>query len=61
MKNATVKTGTKAVPVRQKHTRPENKDDMDSRKNEEQDFKGNDVTHNRKQTKAERMGNNSSL
>jgi len=28
--------------------RPENKDNLDSRKNEEQDFKGDDVTHNRK-------------
>lgn len=28
--------------------RPENKDNLDSRENEEQDFKGDDVTHNRK-------------
>lgn len=58
MKNATIKKGSKAVPVKGKHTRPENKDDMDSRKNEEQDFKGNDVTHNVKHTKAEKTGNN---
>ena len=31
--------------------RPENKDDLDSRKNEEQDTKGGDVTHNKKETK----------
>jgi hypothetical protein len=27
---------------------PEIRDNLDSRKNEEQDFKGNDTTHNRK-------------
>jgi len=30
--------------------RPENKDNLDSRKNEEQDTKGDDVTHNEKET-----------
>lgn len=30
---------------------PENKDNLDSRKNEEWDTKGNDVTHNQKETK----------
>ena len=34
-----------------KHQRPENKDDLDSRQNEEHDFKKNDVTHNKKETK----------
>ncbi len=34
--------------------RPENKDDLDSRKNEEQDIKGTDVTHNEKQTRSDR-------
>lgn len=28
--------------------RPDIRDDMDSRKNEEQDWKGTDMTHNRK-------------
>ncbi len=32
--------------------RPENKDNLDSREGEEQETKGNDVTHNRKETKA---------
>jgi hypothetical protein len=31
--------------------RPEIRDDMDSRKNEEQDYKGDDVTHNTKDHK----------
>lgn len=32
--------------------RPEIRDNLDSRKNEEQDFKGKDTTHNSKDTKA---------
>lgn len=52
-----MKPATKPVQVKGK-TRPENKDDMDSRKNEEQDFKGSDITHNKKETKAEKMGDN---
>jgi len=32
--------------------RPENKDNIDSRKNEEQDFKGDDTTHNTKSRKS---------
>ncbi len=31
--------------------RPENKDDIDSREGEEQNIKGDDVTHNKKETK----------
>ena len=31
--------------------RPENKDDLDSREGEEQLTKGDDVTHNKKETK----------
>lgn len=38
----------------QKNNRPENKDNLDSRKNEEQDLKGDDITHNEKETKEER-------
>jgi hypothetical protein len=33
--------------------RPENKDNLDSRKNEEYDFKGNDITHNKKENHSE--------
>ncbi len=32
---------------------PQNKDDLDSRKNEEQDTKGNDVTHNVKEVRSD--------
>jgi len=40
-------------------TNPENKDNLDSRKNEEQDFKGDDVTHNKKDVKHVRPGKKS--
>lgn len=32
---------------------PQNKDDIDSRKNEEQDTKGDDTTHNRKDVQSD--------
>lgn len=38
-----------------KHKSPENKDNLDSRKNEEQNFKGDDITHNRKETKTKHL------
>jgi hypothetical protein len=34
---------------------PQNKDDIDSRSNEEQDTKGGDVTHNRKDVRNNRQ------
>lgn len=34
--------------------RPENKDNLDSREGEEQQFKGDDITHNKKETKSSR-------
>jgi len=49
-----------ARPVKFKHVSPENKDDLDSRKNEEQDFKGDDITHNRKNTKERHLHNKDS-
>ncbi len=35
-------------------SRPENKDNLDSRENEEQDDKGGDTTHNKKVNKSEK-------
>ena len=35
--------------------KPDVRDDLDSRKNEEQDTKGDDVTHNEKETKREHL------
>jgi hypothetical protein len=37
--------------------RPETRDDLDSRRQEEQDTKGNDVTHNKKETKRGHLKN----
>jgi hypothetical protein len=34
--------------------RPDIRDNLDSRKNEEQSFKGKDITHNKKETEGER-------
>lgn len=36
--------------------RPENKDNLDSREGLEQDFKGDDTTHNKKETKKSGKG-----
>lgn len=33
--------------------RPEIRDNLDSRENEEQDFKGDDMTHNKKEKRSE--------
>jgi len=38
--------------------RPENKDNLDSRMSEEQEFKGNDTTHNRKEHHNQPKGKN---
>ena len=51
MKKNAVMPSTNAKTQKDRHIRPENKDNLDSRKNEEQDFKGDDVTHNKKETK----------
>ena len=45
-------THTKAQKDR--HWRPENKDSLDSRENEEQDIKGDDITHNKKENKSKK-------
>lgn len=52
MKKKQVGTGNKTQKDR--HLRPENKDNLDSRQNEEQDWKGDDITHNKKETKSEK-------
>ena len=42
---------------RNKH-RPENKDNLDSREGEEQQFKGDDITHNKKEHQNQKPGRN---
>lgn len=50
-------SGTTAdrVHANSNRNRPENKDNLDSRKNEEQRFKGDDITHNEKDTKEDHL------
>ena len=51
-RNQTSKQNKQGVSHRPK---PEVRDDLDSRKNEEQDFKGDDLTHNTKETKKDKQ------
>jgi len=41
-------------PVNKNNNRPEIRNNLDSRKNEEQELKGDDVTHNKKETESEK-------
>jgi hypothetical protein len=54
-----MKTSRDATTKQSKQTntripKPEIRDNLDSRKNEEQDDKGDDTTHNRKEVKSEK-------
>lgn len=48
------KPGAKTKGNNNKQKSPENKDDLDSRKNEEWDTQGDKITHTRKETHSER-------
>ncbi len=54
MKNTNPKSSKPATKVGSHKTRPENKDNLDSREGEEQEFKGDDMTHNQKDYQHER-------
>ncbi len=41
-------------PANQNNNRSNARDNLDSRKNEEQDFKGDNITHNKKETEGEK-------
>ncbi|MEI9946497.1 MAG: hypothetical protein WDN26_20030 [Chitinophagaceae bacterium] len=47
MKN-NIKGSERNIQFNQNKHRPDERDNLDSRKNEEQDFKGDDITHNKK-------------
>ncbi len=51
MKNIQSQTANHNTKFNNNKHRPENKDDLDSRENLEQQFKGNDITHNRKEVR----------
>ena len=46
--NTTNQTGNHNTQFNKNKKAPEVRDNLDSRKNEEQDIKGDDITHNRK-------------
>lgn len=54
MKDSRSQTNMQNKQMTGHRPRPENRDDLDSRKNEEQDTKGDDVTHNQKDTRSDR-------
>jgi hypothetical protein len=51
MKKNSIMPSSNAKTQKDRHIRPENKDNLDSRKNEEQDVKADDITHNKKDNK----------
>ena len=58
MKKNPITPSTNVKTQKDRHLRPENKDNLDSRKNEEQDTKGDDTTHNKKDHRNEKPGQN---
>jgi hypothetical protein len=54
MKNIRAKNERQNIKFNTKKHRPENKDNMDHREGLEQDIKGDDITHNRKEDKSNR-------
>ncbi len=51
MQNQGTKPAKQSKAGQSEGSRPDVRDNLDSRKNEEQDNKGNDVTHNKKDDK----------
>jgi hypothetical protein len=58
MKKNSIMPSTDAKTQKDRHIRPENKDNLDSRKNEEQDVKADDITHNKKENKSKKSYQN---
>lgn len=54
MKNINPQTPKQNTKFNNNKHRPENKDNLDSREGEEQQFKGDDITHNKKENKNEK-------
>ncbi len=59
MKNSKQQVPNHNTKFNAKNHRPENKDNLDSREGEEQDFKGDDTTHNVKPHKSRKSRENS--
>ena len=54
MKGSRAQTNMQNKQMASHRPRPENRDDLDSRSNEEQDTQGTEVTHNEKELKNDR-------
>jgi hypothetical protein len=54
MRNTRQQNPKQNIQFNQNKRRAENKDNLDSREGEEQQFKGDDITHNRKERKSEK-------
>ena len=58
MKNIQSQTPQHNTRFNANKKRAENKDNLDSREGEEQQFKGDDITHNRKEHKSKKNSEN---
>ncbi|HKZ38963.1 MAG TPA: hypothetical protein VJ184_14975 [Chryseolinea sp.] len=56
MKNSRNQTSKQSKQGNSRVPKPEIRDDLDSRKNEEQELKGSDITHNKKENKGNDQG-----
>ncbi|HEU5365975.1 MAG TPA: hypothetical protein VFU62_10605 [Hanamia sp.] len=54
LNNKNIRSENKRTGKHNNNRRAEVRDNLDSRSDEEQDFKGKDITHNKKETKSER-------
>jgi|GEM_PF-2335808 hypothetical protein len=54
LNNNNVRSENKRTGKHNNNRRADVRDNLDSRSNEEQDFKGKDITHNKKETESER-------
>jgi hypothetical protein len=57
MKNSRAQSNKQSKQGISRVPKPEIRDNLDSRKNEEQDVKGSDITHNKKETKNSKKPN----
>ena len=55
MKNTNIGASKNKTATHHNERRPDIRDDMDSRSNEEYDIKGDNVTNNHKETKEEKL------
>lgn len=56
MKNIKSQTQKQNTKFNENKQRPEIRDDIDSREGEEQESKGDDITHNKKEDKSKKPG-----